>query len=230
MSFKTLAILVAAGRGERLGGARPKAFQALGGVPMLLRAAIAFDAAPSVDALVAIVPATELESAQEILEPIGKLFGVASGGERRQDSVQAGLALAPRGYDGIVLVHDAARPLVPVELIEAVAAAARQRGAALPVLPVTDTIKRVREGRVDATLERGELSAAQTPQGFRFKMLAEAYAQAGRDGLVLTDESMALEQLGQPVWVLPGSARNRKITTREDLLWAESLLAREGGM
>jgi 2-C-methyl-D-erythritol 4-phosphate cytidylyltransferase len=227
MSFKTLAILVAAGRGERMGARRPKAFLALAGEPILLRAARAFEAAPSVDAVVAIVPSAELESAQEVLEPISKLWGVASGGERRQDSVQAGLALAPSTFDGLVLVHDAARPLVDVKLIESVVAAARQTGAALPVLPVVDTIKRVRAGVVDATLDRIELGAAQTPQGFRFTLLAEAYAQALGAGIALTDEAMAVERMGQPVTVVPGSTRNRKITTAEDLAWAEALLARE---
>jgi 2-C-methyl-D-erythritol 4-phosphate cytidylyltransferase len=229
MSFKTLAILVAAGRGERMGGTRPKAFLALAGQPILLRAARAFEAAPSVDALVAIVPSAELEFAQEVLEPIAKLWGVASGGERRQDSVQAGLALAPPAFDGVVLVHDAARPLVEVEMIEAVVAAARQTGAALPVLPVSDTIKRVRAGMVEGTLDRAELCAAQTPQGFHFSLLAQAYAQAFAAGIALTDEAMAVERLGQPVRVVPGSPRNRKITTAEDLAWAEALLAREAG-
>jgi 2-C-methyl-D-erythritol 4-phosphate cytidylyltransferase len=188
MSFKTLAILVAAGRGERMGATRPKAFLDLAGVPMLLRAARVFEAAPSVDALVAVVPSSELESAQEILEPITKLFGVASGGARRQDSVQAGLDLAPPGFDGVVLVHDAARPLVTVEIIEAVAAAAREAGVAL---------------------------------------LRQGYEAALAAGATLTDEAMAVERLGQPVATVPGASRNRKITTVEDLAWAELVLRRE---
>jgi 2-C-methyl-D-erythritol 4-phosphate cytidylyltransferase len=227
MSFKTLAILVAAGRGERMGATRPKAFLDLAGVPMLLRAARVFEAAPSVDALVAVVPSSELESAQEILEPITKLFGVASGGARRQDSVQAGLDLAPPGFDGVVLVHDAARPLVTVEIIEAVAAAAREAGAALPVLPVVDTIKRVSQGRVEGSLDREELRAAQTPQGFRVALLRRGYEEALAAGATLTDEAMAVERLGEPVAMVPGASRNRKITTVEDLAWAELVLRRE---
>jgi 2-C-methyl-D-erythritol 4-phosphate cytidylyltransferase len=227
MSFKTLAILVAAGRGKRMGGTRAKAFLDLAGVPMLLRAARVFEAAASVDAVVAIVPSSELESAQEILEPITKLFGVASGGERRQDSVEAGMALAPPGFDGIVLVHDAARPLVTVDLVEAVVTAARANGAALPVLPAVDTIKQVHGGLVQATLERDELGYAQTPQGFRFSVLSRAYEAARGGSITLTDEAMAVERLGEPVAVVPGASRNRKITTIEDLAWAEALLRRD---
>lgn len=210
-----------------MGGTRAKAFLDLAGVPMLLRAARAFEAAPSVDALVAIVPSSELESAQEILEPISKLFGVASGGQRRQDSVEAGLTLAPPAFDGIVLVHDAARPLVTVDMIEAVVTAARETGAALPVLRVVDTIKRVRNGLVEATLDREELGSAQTPQGFRLAVLCRAYDEARLAGITLTDEAMAVERLGEPVAVVPGAARNRKITTVDDLAWAEALLSRE---
>jgi 2-C-methyl-D-erythritol 4-phosphate cytidylyltransferase len=220
----TLAILVAAGRGERMGATDPKAFLTLGGEPLLLKAALAFERAPSVDGVVAVVPPGELERAGEMLEPVRKLLGVVGGGSRRQDSVLAGLKLAPDGFDGVVLVHDAARPLVEPDLIEAVAAAARDRGAALPVLPLVDTVKRVRQGRVCETLDRGELAAAQTPQGFRYGLLARAYEAAFRDRVTVTDEAMAVERLGEPVAAVPGSPRNRKITTPEDLAWAEDLL------
>ena len=220
----TLAILVAAGRGERMGAARPKAFLALGGQPLLLRAALAFERTSSVDGIVAVVPSDELGSAEEMLKPVRKRLGVVAGGVRRQDSVWAGMKLAPEGFDGIVLVHDAARPLVEPELIEAVAAAARERGAAVPTLPLVDTVKRVRDGEVRETLDRGELAAAQTPQGFHYRLLARAYEAAFRDHVVLTDEAMAVERLGERVVSVPGSPRNRKITTPGDLAWAEDLL------
>jgi 2-C-methyl-D-erythritol 4-phosphate cytidylyltransferase len=223
----TLAILVAAGRGERMGldAARPKAFLALGGEPMLLRAARAFEAAASVDAVVAVVPAGELETARAMLAGLGKLRGVVPGGARRQDSVLEGMKQAPDGFAGIVLVHDAARPFADPALIDAVAAAARQHGAALPVLGVVDTLKRVCEGRVVETLDRSELAAAQTPQGFRFELLARAYEAAFRERWTLTDETTAVERLGHVVACVPGSARNRKLTTPEDLAWAEWILA-----
>lgn len=222
--METLAILVAAGRGLRLGAGRPKAFLDLGGRPMLRWAAEAFEAASSIDAIVAVVPAEELAAAERLLSGLSKLRAVVKGGARRQDSVRAGLALAPEGFDGLVLVHDAARPFVEPALIDAVGAGARESGAALPVLPVADTLKRVQAGLVVATLDRAELFGAQTPQGFRIGLLRRALAAADAEGLALTDECMAVERAGQPVRAVPGSERNRKITTPADLEWAEALL------
>lgn len=221
--MQALAILVAAGRGERMGAGRPKAFRDLAGEPLLLTAARVFERAPSVDAIVAVVPSDEVEAARDLLAPLRKLRSVVAGGSRRQDSVLEGLKQAPEGFDGVVLVHDAARPFVDVPLVEAVLEAAGESGAALPVLGLVDTVKRVRDGRVLETLDRTELGAAQTPQGFRFRLLVEAYEAAFRDGIALTDEAMAVERLGVRVTAVPGSARNRKITTPEDLAWAEGV-------
>jgi len=208
-----------------MGAARPKAFLTLGGEPLLLKSARVFDAAPSVGAIVAVVPAADVETGRAMLQPLRKLVAVVAGGERRQDSVLEGLRQAPSGFAGVVLVHDAARPLVDEALVEAVVAAAGRVGAALPVLPLVDTIKRVRADRVIETLDRSELGAAQTPQGFRMDLLVRAYEEAFRDRVTVTDEAVALERMGAPVAVVPGSARNRKITTPEDLAWAEDLLA-----
>ena len=219
-----LAILVAAGRGERMGGGRPKAFLPIGGRPILLRAALAFEAAPSVDALVAVVPAADIDAARDILVAVSKVRAVVAGGARRQDSVLEGMKQAPDGFEGVVLVHDAARPFVEPELIDAVARAARENGAALPALPLVETVKRIREGRVVETIDREELAGAQTPQGFRFALLARAYEAAFRDRVTLTDEAMAVERLGEVVVAVPGSSRNRKLTTPEDMAWAEELL------
>lgn len=223
--MNTMAILVAAGRGERMGGERPKAFLPVGGEPMLLRSARTFDAAPVVDGIVAVVPEAEHALASELLREIPKLMAVVSGGARRQDSVLEGLKPAPDDFDGIVLVHDAARIFVTVALIEMVAAAAHRSGAALPVVAVTDTIKRVREGVVVETVDRGVLAAAQTPQGFRLSLLVQAYEDAFRHQVTVTDEAMALERIGLPVVTVAGDALNRKLTTPEDLVWAEAILA-----
>jgi len=113
---------------------------------------------------------------------------------------------------------------VEPELIDAVARAARENGAALPALPLVETVKRIREGRVVETIDREELAGAQTPQGFRFALLARAYEAAFRDRVTLTDEAMAVERLGEVVVAVPGSSRNRKLTTPEDMAWAEELL------
>jgi len=223
--MQSLAILVAAGRGERMGPGRPKAFLELAGQALVLRAALVFDEAPSVTGIVAVVPEAEVAAARALLAPVRKLLAVVPGGERRQDSVFEGLKQVPDAFDGVVLVHDAARPLVDVSLVEAVARAAAEVGAAVPVVPVVDTVKRVRDGLVVETLDREELGAAQTPQGFRFPLLVEAYEAARRDRVTVTDEAMAVERLGAPVRAVPGSPRNRKITTPEDLAWAEGVLA-----
>ena len=208
-----------------MGPGRPKAFLELAGQALVLRSAQVFDAAPSVGRIVAVVPGAEVEAARALLLPVRKLVAVVPGGERRQDSVREGMRRAAQGFDGVVLVHDAARPLVDVALVEAVAREAAGAGAALPVLPLMDTVKRVRDGLVVETLDRKELGAAQTPQGFHFPLLVEAYEAAFRDRVTLTDEAMAVERLGAPVRAVPGSPRNRKITTPEDLAWAEGVLA-----
>ena len=226
--MKALVILVAAGRGERMGADQPKAFVSVAGQPMLLLAARAFDAAPSLDGIVAVVPADRIADAREILGGLRALRDVVAGGESRQDSVQRGLEALPPGFDGVVLVHDAARPLVEVELIESVIRATIEHDAAIPVLGLVDTVKRLRDDRVVETLDRSELGAAQTPQGFRVALLRRAYDKAFRDDVVLTDEAMALERLGEPVVAVKGSARNRKLTTPEDLAWADTLLRSEG--
>jgi 2-C-methyl-D-erythritol 4-phosphate cytidylyltransferase len=223
--MEALAILVAAGRGERMRASRPKAFLHLAGLSLLERAARAFERAPSVDAIVVVAPATEIASALALLRSVGKLKGVVAGGPRRQDSVFEGMKTAPPGFSGLVVVHDAARPLIGVALIESVMAVARETGAALPVLDLPDTVKRVRDGRVVETLDRSELRAAQTPQAFRFPLLLRAYEEAFRQGVVLTDEAMAVERLGEKVTALPGATQNRKITTPEDLAWAEGVLS-----
>lgn len=222
--MQALAILVAAGRGERMGRERPKAFLELDGQPLVSRAARVFDAAPSVGSIVAVVPQAELQTAVALLAGLGKLHAVVPGGERRQDSVLEGMKAAPAGFDGVVLVHDAARPLVDVSLIERVIREAEEHGAALPVVPIVDTVKRVSGGTVSATLDRSELFAAQTPQGFRFELLGQAYEAAFRERLTVTDESVAVERCGVPVRVVAGSPRNRKITTPEDLAWAEAVV------
>ena len=222
-----LAILVAAGRGERMGAARPKAFLELAGQSLLLRSALVFEAVEDVAHLVVVVPGGEEANARSLLSGVSKLRSVVAGGARRQDSVLAGLREAPLGFEDVVLVHDAARPLVDTGLVASVIRSAAAVGAAVPVVPVVDTVKRLRDGRVVETIDRSELGAAQTPQGFRRAVLERAFELAFASGLTVTDESMAVERAGGEVAVVAGSLRNRKITTPEDLAWAAGELARE---
>ncbi len=189
------AIIVAAGAGARFG--KPKQFVYLRAKPVLEWTLERFQAHPGIGAVVLVLPDENDLKHYRLRYP--KIVDIVRGGERRQDSVLEGLKQAPEGFDGIVLVHDAARPLVDVALVEAVAREAEGAGAALPVLPVVDTVKRVRDGLVVETLDRGELGAAQTPQGFRYALLVEAYEAAFRDRLTLTDEAMAVERL----WAIP---------------------------
>ena len=207
---------------------RPKAFVTLAGEPLLVRAHRAFEECAVVDGILVVVPEALMDEAGRLLAASSKLDGVVAGGGRRQDSVLAGMRRLPSSFEGVVLVHDAARPLVRGELIAAVARAAAKHGAALPVVPLADTVKRVRDGVVEETLARDELAAAQTPQGFRVGLLREAYERVARDRATVTDEAMAVERLGHPVAVVPGEPTNRKLTTPEDLVWAEQLLARVG--
>jgi 2-C-methyl-D-erythritol 4-phosphate cytidylyltransferase len=141
---------------------------------------------------------------------------VVAGGATRQASVRQALQAAPNDVD-VVLVHDAVRPFIDRRLIDAVVAAAVTHGAAICALPLTETIKRVRDGVVETTLDRSGLWAVQTPQGFRIAVLREAHDKAQRDGVIATDDAMLVERLGQPVRVVPGLASNVKITTPADL-------------
>ena len=171
--MNALAIIVAAGRGERMGASRPKAFLSLGGAassaqvrPRLRRSALRRR-----DRGRGARRGDRSRAPRALRGPVRKLRAVVAGASRRQDSVLEGLKQAPDGFAGVVLVHDAARPLVEVPLVEAVARAAAETGAALPVLGLVDTVKRVRDGRVRRDPRPRELGAAQTPQGFRFPLL-----------------------------------------------------------
>jgi len=221
--MSTAALVLAAGRGERLGAGVPKAFVEVAGVPILVRALEAVAACPEVDRVVPVVPQGDLCGVRGLgasLARIPKLDPAVAGGPERQDSVRAGLEALP-GEVAVVAVHDAARALVRPAAVSRVVVAARARGAALLAVPVPDTIKRVREGRVVATPPRPECWAAQTPQAFRVELLREALAKAAAEGFLGTDDAQLVERLGVPVHIVPGDPDNLKITTPEDLAVAE---------
>ena len=201
-------VLVAAGEGRRFGG--PKAFVELEGRTLLARAAAAFAGFAH---RVVVLRAADLERA-----PRG--WRAVAGGARRRDSVAAGLAALPADVS-VVLIHDAARPLVSPDLARRVLAAAARHGAVVPVVPVADTIKEVEGDRVLRTLPRASLAAVQTPQGFRADLLRRALAASDADA---TDEAALVEALGVPVRTVPGEPRNFKITAPEDLARAAGLL------
>ena len=222
---RTAAEVPAAGRGERLGPGGPKALRELGGVPILVYAVRALAAARSVDVVVVAAPPDDVAAVVALLadHQVPAEVCVVAGGATRRESVQ--LAVASLGDDvDVVLVHDAARPLVPVELVDAVAAAVRAGAdAVVPVLPVADTIKQVASGVVVATLDRSALRAVQTPQGFRRDVLAEAHRMA--ETFVATDDAGLVEAVGRRVMTVLGSPEAFKVTTPIDLLLAEAVLA-----
>lgn len=225
------ALVLAAGRGERLGAGVPKAFVPLAGRPLLLHTLTALACVPELDWIVPVVAASDrprLEALAPDLAAIPKLAPAVTGGAERQDSMRAGLAALPADVT-LVAVHDAARPFVLPSDVRRVLEAAREIGAALLAVPVTDTIKRVRGGRVVDTPLRSECWAAQTPQAFRVALLREALAKALADGVVATDDVQLVERLGLPVAVVEGDPGNVKITRSEDLTLAAARLARSGG-
>jgi 2-C-methyl-D-erythritol 4-phosphate cytidylyltransferase len=218
-----VAVLVAAaGAGTRLGASEPKALHELAGEPLVAHAVRRLVAAPSVGQVVVAAPPGAVGRVATLLARFSGVVVIA-GAASRQGSVAAALAAADPEYR-IILVHDAARALAPVDLVERVAAAVRGgHDAVIPVLPVVDTIKRVAaNGRVVGTPDRAELRAVQTPQGFRRAVLAAAHAAATDDR---TDDAALAESIGVPVMTVPGDEAALKITRPIDLRVARLLLA-----
>ena len=225
---RVAAIVPAAGRGARFGGGGPKALVPLRGRPLVEHTVAALGAATVVEVIIVAAPADALETVARAARTAagGKVAAVVPGGADRQASVARGLAAVPPGPD-VVLVHDGARPLVPVALIEAVAAAAAEDGAATAAVPVDETLKRGAGEWVDGTVDRAGLYRIQTPQGFGRALLERAHREAGASGFRATDDAALVERLGHPVRLVPGAAVNLKVTMPADLELAEALLRRE---
>jgi 2-C-methyl-D-erythritol 4-phosphate cytidylyltransferase len=211
----TWAVLVAAGRGERLGEDRPKAFVALGGLPLLAEPLRRLDESEHVDAVVVVAPAGWEEPAILLAEELGasKVSACVAGGETRAESVRAGVAEVPEDA-AVILVHDAARPLVGDDVIgRVIGALAEGFDGAVPGLPVSDTIKRVDRDVVVETLDRGALVAVQTPQAFVAPVLRACVESTQAS----TDCASLVERGGGRVKVVAGDERLLKVTTRADL-------------
>ena len=226
----TAVVVAAAGRGLRLGPGPAKALRDLWGEPLLVHAVRSLVAAPSIDMLLVAAPADQVALVRRLLAdvlPERVALVVLAGGASRTASVRLALQVLPDKVD-VVLVHDAARPLVPAAVVEAVVAAVRGgAGAVVPGLPVADTIKHVDDaGAVTATVDRSMLRSAQTPQGFRRAVLMAAHdaaAAAGEAGEA-TDDAALVERIGGRVVVVPGSPEAFKVTSPLDLLLAEAVL------
>ncbi len=215
-------VVVAAGRGERLGAGAPKAFVKLGQRTLLEHTIDNISQMASVSRLVLAVPASHVLEATAMASASAVSTSIVTGGDTRQQSIENALQVIEPGTP-IVLVHDAARSLAPAELFERVAASVRESGlATIPVMPVADTVKHVLGDLVLETVDRSSLRLAQTPQGFQAFELLAAYQSAGED---FTDDAALVQSLGGQIRHVPGDSRAFKITTMDDLAAAERLLA-----
>jgi 2-C-methyl-D-erythritol 4-phosphate cytidylyltransferase len=223
-------IIVAAGKGERMGAMLPKPFLSLLGTPLLIHTLRAITSSSLIRKIILVIAEDRESLSQDILQahgPFSVPISLVYGGNERQDSVRFGLATLDLESE-IVVIHDAARPFLTPDILDASIYAAAEYGGAVVALPARDTIKRVAEsGMVTETIPRQQLWLAQTPQTFQVALIREAHARAAAEGIIMTDDAALLEWSGKSVKVVAGSSRNFKITTPEDLVLAEMIFTVE---
>lgn len=220
------AIILAAGSSARMGGKMDKAFLSLGSRPLLAYSLMAFESCVDIDEIVIVVRRDQIVAGRGVAQMFGcsKVRDVVAGGNKRQLSVSSGLA-ALNPETRIVAVHDAARPCVTAEMISQSLKAAKRYGSGVMATRITDTVKRVDKGQVvSETLDRAKVWTVQTPQSFKVELLRQAFEKLAESGETVTDEAAAVEQLGEPVHLVPWGRPNIKITTAEDLPVAAALL------
>lgn len=220
----TTAIILAAGKSERMGAGTDKAFLSLVNKPVVAWSLLAFERCPEIDRIILVVRKDQLIASKAVVQMFGisKIQTIVPGGSRRQDSVQAGLAACDIDTRYVV-IHDGARPCVTSDLIGEVVKAVKRAPAVTVGRKVTDTIKRVEKGTtVSATEDRDKLWAVQTPQAFQVKTIRAAYKALGKQDV--TDDCQAVEMIGEPVKIIESRLPNFKITTVEDLQVAGALL------
>jgi len=207
---------------------RPKQLLELNGTPIIIHTIRKFDASPAVDYIIVTALRESVEEVRELVRSADfrKSVTVIEGGERRQDSVAAGLEHLQPATD-VVAVHDGVRPFVSREDIENVVRQAERTGAAILAVPIVETVKQVEKELVESTLTREHLVLAQTPQAFRTDVLKQAFERAQKDEYYGTDESSLVERIGHPVAIVRGSERNIKITRPSDLTLARAFLEEE---
>jgi len=211
-----------------MGGSVPKQYRAIGGVPLVVHSLRVLEAAPSIDAIILAVPQADIAYCRsDVVDAhrFAKVLKIVAGGDERQDSVRNALAVVDERVE-IVVVHDAVRPFLTVQMIEDVVKAARKTGGAIIALPMRDTVKHVGPDHViQRTVDRKPLWLAQTPQAFRRDWLYEAHHKAHLEGIKATDDAFLLEWAGHPVAVVEGSGENIKVTRPEDMVIGEAILA-----
>ncbi len=223
------AVIVAAGRGTRMGAAVNKVLLDLAGIPVIVRTVRAVSESGLFDDIVVVTGEEDIGSVRRLLREAGLSAGVCAGGADRQESVRLGLLALPRETE-IVAIHDGARPLVTKEILAASLESAKERGSGVAAIPVKDTVKRVEaDGRVKETPERASLRAVQTPQSFRYREILAAHERCAGSGDRATDDAALLERSGTAVYLTPGSEENLKLTTPQDIAVAERILETRRG-
>ncbi|MEZ4525082.1 MAG: 2-C-methyl-D-erythritol 4-phosphate cytidylyltransferase [Desulfobacterales bacterium] len=224
--LKASAIIVAGGKGIRMGGNIRKQYLEISGQPLLCHTLRAFGACPSVEQIFLVVPAADTDFCRKsIVSPLSfrEKIRVVRGGKERQDSVYNGL-LAAEAYGGIAVIHDGVRPFVLPEQIQATIDCAAENGAAMLGIPAFDTLKQVNESKeVEKTLDRTGIWLAQTPQTFSYDLIRNAHEWARQSGYFGTDDASLIERTGRKVRMIAGSRFNIKITTPEDLRFAQAI-------
>jgi len=229
--MKNIALIPAAGSGSRMGSAVKKPYLLLAHRPVLYHTLAAFDSAPSIDRIIiAVAPGEEAGCETDVVRKFTfkKKITIIAGGEIRQESVRRLLEQVPQDTS-LVLIHDGARPLITVDLIERALEETEKWQATVAAVPVKDTIQATDEaGFVQETLPRDRLWSIQTPQTFELQLIREAQQKAVKEGFIGTDEGSLVTRLGRPVKIIMGAYDNIKVTTPEDLIVAEALLKKRG--
>jgi len=217
-------VIPAAGQGKRMGAGKNKLLLELDGIPILIHTLKVFETDGACSGIIVAVHPQDEKEFQALLNKyhIKKVIRFVPGGEERQFSIDN--ALKTVDSDGTILVHDAARPFIQRKHIYRLVEMAQETGAAIIGVPAKDTMKKVRDGAVVETVERSSLWAVQTPQAFRVSLLKEAYERADQDGFIGTDDASLVERLGKPVAMVEGDYDNIKLTTPEDIFFAEAIL------
>ena len=222
--MKRYAVIVAGGKGLRMGGDVPKQFLPIGGKPVLMRTIEVFRQVYPDIRIILVLPASQQEYWQQLCREYAFVqpLQIADGGETRFHSVSNGLRMIPDDTDGIVGIHDGVRPFVSAGTIRRCYDEAARCGAVVPVVPVVETIRRLREDGTSLTVPRDEYKLVQTPQTFRISLLKEAYRQTYTP--FFTDDASVTEAMGVPVRLVEGNRENIKLTTPFDLLVGKALL------
>ncbi|MBS4193387.1 2-C-methyl-D-erythritol 4-phosphate cytidylyltransferase [Bacillus sp. FJAT-49705] len=217
-------IIPAAGQGKRMGAGKNKILLELNQLPIIIHTLRVFEMDEDCEGIILAVNPQDEDEMKSLLDKhqITKVTSFVSGGKERQHSIYN--ALKQVGQEGIILVHDAARPFLDKNLLRSLIEAAKTSGAAILGVPVKDTVKKATGNFVAETVERTSLWAVQTPQAFRFSILFEAYRKAEEDNFLGTDDASLVERLGKDVVIVEGSYDNIKLTTPEDLYFAEAII------